>query len=61
MASEYDKKLEAARKRVGSVKGIDKKPLPKAKVKPIIKKGTVGFKVTKKFSKGGVVKGKKGC
>ena len=29
--------------------GNGKKPAPPAKVKPIIKKGTIGIKVTKKF------------
>ena len=30
-------------------KGNGSKPTPQAKVKPILKKGTVGFKVTKKI------------
>lgn len=34
-------------KTTGSSKGS--KPAPGAKVKPVIKKNTVGFKVTKKF------------
>lgn len=44
-----DERYNITKKRVGSVKGIDTKPAPKAKVKPIVKKGTVGFKITKKF------------
>ena len=37
--------------RLGKTTGASKgsKPAPKAKVKPIIGKGKVGFKVTKKF------------
>lgn len=44
-------KMKVAESRVGKSPGVSKgtKPAPKAKVKPVIGKGKVGFKVTKKI------------
>jgi hypothetical protein len=44
-------KMDVAKSRVGKNPGVSKgsKPSPKPKVKPILKKGTVGAKVTYKF------------
>lgn len=44
-------KMAMAEKRLARTTGASKggKPAPAAKVKPILKKGTVGIKVTKKF------------
>lgn len=44
-------KMAVAEARYGKTTGTSKgsKPAPAAKVKPIVKKGTVGIKVTKKF------------
>lgn len=44
-------RMAAAENRLGKTTGASKgsKPAPKAKTKPVLKKGTVGFKVTKKF------------
>lgn len=44
-----NERFKVAKKRVGNVKGEDRKKAPKAKWKPIIKKDTVGFKVKKRF------------
>ena len=49
MSKKIDERLKVAKKRVGNVKGIDKKKSPKAKLKPILKKGEVGFNVTRRF------------
>jgi len=44
-------KMKVAKSRVGKNPGVSKgtKPAPKAKVKPVIGKDKVGFKITKKF------------
>lgn len=44
-------RMAAAEARLGKTTGASKgsKPAPPAKTKPIIKKGTIGVKVTKKF------------
>jgi len=44
-------KVKVAESRVGRNPGVSKgtKPAPKAKVKPVIGKDKVGFKITKKF------------
>ena len=44
-------KVKVAESRVGSNPGVSKgtKPAPKAKVKPVVGKDKVGFKITKKF------------
>lgn len=44
-------KVKVAESRVGKNPGVSKgtKPAPPAKVKPIIGKNKVGFKVTRKF------------
>lgn len=47
MNDDYAKVAARLGKTTGASKGS--KPAPKAKVKPVIGKGKVGFKVTKKF------------
>lgn len=44
-------KMKVAESRVGKNPGVSKgtKPAPPAKVKPIIGKGKIGFKITRKF------------
>lgn len=44
-------KMKVAKSRVGKNPGVSKgtKPAPKAKVKPVIGKDKVGFKITKKI------------
>ena len=44
-------KMKVAEGRVGKSPGVSKgtKPAPKAKVKPVIGKDKIGFKVTKKL------------
>lgn len=46
-----DDKMKVAESRVGKNPGVSKgtKPAPPAKAKPIIGKGKVGIKITKKF------------
>lgn len=53
---DMDSKVAAAKKRVGNVKGIDKKTLEKPKVSPILGKGKIGAKIKWKFNKGGMAK-----
>lgn len=59
--SEMDKKVAAAKKRVGNVKGKDLPKKPKAKISPVATPSKVGFRYTQKFSKGGMAAKKKGC
>ena len=42
-------KSDMAAKRYGKMKAKDIKPAPKAKVKPIVKRGKIGFNITQRF------------